>query len=73
MLWGCEASTGTGNLVKVEGRKESTQYQQILGNNVQEPVRKLKFRQGWLFQQDNDPCIVQNLPRNSCRGTDRMF
>ena len=31
MLWGCVASTGTGNLVKVEGRMDSTQYQQILG------------------------------------------
>ena len=31
MLWGCMASTGTGELVKVEGRMDSTQYQQILG------------------------------------------
>ena len=52
---GCVASTGTGNLVKVEGRMDSTQYQQILGNNVQDSVRKLKLRRGWLFQQDNDP------------------
>ena len=43
MLWGCVASTGTGKLVKVEGRMDSTQYQQILGNNVQDLVRKLKF------------------------------
>ena len=55
MLWGCVASTGTGKLVKVEGRMDSTQYQQILGNNVQDSVRKLKLRRGWLFQQDNDP------------------
>ena len=55
MLWGCVASTGTGNLVKVEGRMDSTQYQQILGNNVQDSVRKLKLCRGWLFQQDNNP------------------
>ena len=55
MIWGCVASTGTGKLVKVEGRMDSTQYQQILGNNVQDSVRKLKLRRGWLFQQDNDP------------------
>ncbi|KAG2468920.1 TCB1 transposase, partial [Polypterus senegalus] len=55
MLWGCVASAGTGNLVKVEGRMDSTQYQQILETNVQESVTKLKLRRGWIFQQDNDP------------------
>ena len=29
MLWGCMASTGTRNLVKVEGHRNSSQYQQI--------------------------------------------
>lgn len=55
MLWGCVASTGTGNLVKVDGRMDSTQYQQILEDNVLESVTKLKLRRGWMFQQDNDP------------------
>ncbi|KAG2469162.1 TCB1 transposase, partial [Polypterus senegalus] len=55
MLWGCVASSGTGNLAKVEGRMDSTQYQQILETTVQESVTKLKLRQGWIFQQDNDP------------------
>ena len=54
MLWGCVASAGTGNLVKVEGRMDSSQYQQILENNVQESVMKLKLRRGWILQQDND-------------------
>ena len=49
MLWGCVASAGTGNLVKVEGCMDSTQYQQILENNVQESVTKLKLRRGWNF------------------------
>lgn len=55
MLWGCVASAGTGNVVKVEGHMDSTQYQQILETNVQESVTKLKLRRGWIFQQDNDP------------------
>ena len=55
MLWGCVASAGTGNLVKVEGRMDSSQYQQILANNVHESVTKLKLRRGWILQQDNDP------------------
>lgn len=42
------ASTGTDNLVKVEGHVDSNQYQ-ILENNVQESVKKLKLHQGWLF------------------------
>ena len=55
MLWGYLASAGTGNLGKVEGRMDSTQYQLILENNVQESVTKLKLRRSWMFQQDNDP------------------
>lgn len=43
MLWGCVASAGTRNLVKVEGRMDSIQYQQILENNIQEYVTKLKL------------------------------
>ena len=55
MLWGFVANAGTGNLFKVEGPMDSTQYQQILENNVQESVTKLKLRRSWVFQQDNDP------------------
>jgi len=54
MLWGCMAGAGTGNLVKVEGCMNSTQYPQILENNVEESVRKLKLRRGRILQQDND-------------------
>ena len=42
MLWGCVA----GNLVQVEGRMDSTQYQQILGNNVQDSFRKAEVTPG---------------------------
>ena len=38
MLRGLVASAGTGHLVKVEGRMDCNQYQQILENNVQESV-----------------------------------
>ncbi|KAI4873299.1 hypothetical protein NFI96_000469 [Prochilodus magdalenae] len=31
------------------------EYQETLETNVQESVTKLKLRQGWIFQQDNDP------------------
>lgn len=55
MLWGCVASNGTGNLVKVNGRMDSIQYQHILQGNVKESAKKLKLGRGWWFQQDNDP------------------
>lgn len=34
---------------------DSTQYQQILKNNIQELVKRLKLHQVWLFHQDNEP------------------
>ena len=52
MLWGYVANAGTGALVKVKGRN-STQYEQILQDNVQASVTKLKLCRGWIFQQDN--------------------
>ena len=55
MLWGSVASASTGNLVKVEGCIDSTHYQQILQNIVQESVTKFKLRWGWIFEQDNNP------------------
>ena len=60
---GAVASAGTGNLVKVEGRMDSTQYQQILGNNVEESVTN--------FARTTDLYLVSsgvricNLPVNS--------
>ena len=60
MLWGCVAGSGTGNLVKVAGRMDSIQYQQILENNVKDSVKRLQLRRGWMFQQDNDPKHCSN-------------
>ena len=60
MLWGCVAASGTGNLVKVTGRMDSKQYQDILENNVKDLVRTLKLRRGLLFQQNNEPKHCSN-------------
>ena len=73
MLWGCVASAGTGNLVKIEGHMDSTQYQQILENNVQESVTKLKLREDGCFNNTMTPNIAQNLPEHSCRGTSMFW
>lgn len=55
MLWGCFASTGTGNLQRINGIMDSTKYQEILEKNVMPSVKKLKLGRHWTFQQDNDP------------------
>ena len=73
MLWGCVASTGNGNLVKVEGHMNSSQYQHILDKNVQELVTKLKLRQVGFFSRTMILSTVQNPARNSCRSTSTMF
>ena len=55
LVWGCVAAGGTGNIVRVEGRMDSTKYQKILEANVQTSVQTLKLERGWVFQQDKDP------------------
>lgn len=56
MLWACFASSGTSrNLQCVEGKMDSLEYLEILGENVMLSVRKLKLEQHWTFQQDSDP------------------
>ena len=55
MFWGCFASSGTGNLQRVDGVMNSIKYQEILQQNVMPSVLKLKVGRHWTFQQDNDP------------------
>jgi len=60
MHWDCFASSGTGNLQRVEGKMDSLKYQEIQGENVMQSVRKLKLGRNWTFQQDNDPKHTSN-------------
>ena len=48
------AAGGTGNIARVEGRMDSTIYQEIQEANVQKSVQTLKLKRGWEFQQDDD-------------------
>lgn len=52
MLWACIAVSGTGNISPVEGRMDSTTFQQNLDSNLTGSVKKL--RREWLLQMDND-------------------
>ena len=55
MLWGCFSSSGTGNLVKVQGIMKKEDYIRILDKNVKESAERLQLSNDWKFQQDNDP------------------
>lgn len=47
MLWGCFASTGTGNLQHVEGKVDSVKNQEILGGPI-----ICEEAEAWTLQQD---------------------
>ena len=55
ILWGCFSSSGTGNLVKVQGIMRKEDYIKILEENVKDSARKLHLGRRWKYQQDNDP------------------
>lgn len=55
MLWGCFSSSGTGNLVKVQGIMKKDDYIRILRENGKESADKLQLGHNWTYQQDNDP------------------
>lgn len=59
MLWVCVTASGTGNVARVEGRIDSTKYQQILEANITPWVKKPKLKRGMASgQQDNDPQLT---------------
>jgi len=55
MLWGCFSSNGTGPLHIIDGKMNAAKYREILENNLLPASNALGMRQGWIFQQDNDP------------------
>ena len=55
MLWGCFSSSGTGNLVNVQGIMRKEDYIRILDENVKESAEKRQLGHNWKCQQDNDP------------------
>ena len=55
MLWGCFSSTGTGKLVRVDGKMDGAKYRAILEENLLEAAKDLRLGRRFIFQQDNDP------------------
>ena len=46
MVWGCMGWSGVGMHIEVEGRMNSDQYCQILGDGVVESFEKLEMDEG---------------------------
>lgn len=55
MVWGSMAASGVGNLVFIETTMRKEIYLNILKQNLQQSVQKLRLPDQWTFQQDNDP------------------
>ena len=55
MFWGCVSFSGTGNMVKIDGKMNAPCYQKILEENLHSSVRKLCMGRTRMFQHDNDP------------------
>ena len=54
MLWSCFSKTGTGKLVRIEGKITGIRYVNILSNNLLQSADKMQLG-SFIFQQDNDP------------------
>jgi transposase len=54
-VWGCVAASGIGELVEISGLMDAKQYVDILTNNLIKSAQKLKIKDHFIFQSDNDP------------------
>jgi hypothetical protein len=54
MIWGCIGYDSVGNLVRVNGNMDYSQYITILQKNLFDSAEKLGLKDSFIFQQDND-------------------
>lgn len=62
MVWGCFRRSGTGPLVRIDGRMDAQNYVEILEKNLLPYEDDLPL--SWIFQQDNDPKHTSRLVKN---------
>jgi hypothetical protein len=55
MLRGSFSVTGTGRLVRIEGKMNVAKYSETLDENLLQSAQDLRLGQRFTFQQDNDP------------------
>lgn len=63
----CFSSAGSGALVKRDGIMNSSEYQDILAQNLLASVRKLKMKRNLTLQHDNDPKHTSKSSRHGFR------
>ena len=55
MLWGCFSASGTGRLVRIEGKMNGAKYRENLDENLLQSAQDLRLGQRFAFQKDNNP------------------
>jgi transposase len=63
MVWGCFSRSGTGPIIKIEGKMDRFVYRDILANTML-PFAEEEMPLTWRFQQDNDPKHSSRLIKN---------
>lgn len=64
MLWGCFSTSGTGQLVRINGIMKKEDYIKILDENLKTSARDLGLGRRFVFQQDNDPKHTSKLVKD---------
>ena len=65
MIWGCLTAFGVGWMCRIDGRMDAALYTEILEDLFFETVEYYGMdRDGFIFQQDNDPKHTSKLARN---------
>jgi len=52
MLWGCFSLSGTGRLVRIEGKMNAAMYRHILDENLFQSTLDLRMGRRFIFQHD---------------------
>jgi hypothetical protein len=55
LLWGCFLTSGTGTLVRTEGKMNGPKCREILDENLLQRAQDPCLRRRFTFQQDSDP------------------
>ena len=62
MFCGCVAASGTGKITQVDGRMDSSKYQQVLYANMTQSVKNMKLKEAGFYNRTMILNILQNLP-----------
>jgi hypothetical protein len=63
MVWGCVSASGVGELVEISSKMDAKTYVNILENNLIASAKKMKIRDNFIFQSDNDPKHTSKLAK----------